>query len=933
MAFAQQDFNQLAVGQPIRVDAMTFKGGEVRLLDLRTGKARTIFTDPQELPRGLALSPDGKTLAVGMEKRVVLCDTTTGTTRLDRPLWFSNFLALSPDGSLLAVPGGKGIVLIETNTGRTRGEFAIRNARSSPTNVAFAPNGRLVAGTTGAAVQLWDVASGKETAFFKGPAHAITGLAFSPDGSRLVAAAEKAGEVRVWEIATPLGPEIVNLGQLFHPKPGFSADGKSLTIRDGDDINSAIRRYREMPERPDHDLCFEAEPLLPGRRHTLQRLFVTAAPPTSALAGHSLNLRRAAFVFQCKLLAVVGDRQAKAIELWDAATGQLFKALPHDAPCYAVASSPDGQVLAALGHDLTVTLWNTGTWTRRAVLRGHAASIDALAFSADGAILATDGADGTVKLWDVADGKERAALPRHPRKLDVLLFAPNGRVLVTGWNQPRGMTGLKIWDVATAGEVGTLQGCQAGFATTAFSNDSKHLAIVAQDYAAKRFEVKLCDGRTGAELATIAAHSDWITCVAFAPDGKALATGSADRTVRIWDVPTGKPRASLTGPGGVQCLAFAADGKTLVAGGGGDTRVWDTVGYKERAVLANGKQAGVLQVALAPDGQTLITVGQDPRVVKAWDLRNGSERATISLKAIGRLATPQFAADSLTLLTDDTRVRLWDTTTWKERAIVAANAQEARALVLAATPDNGTLLSSRERTATVWDAAGRKPRATIAGFGTDVRRAAFTADGRLVATGHADGSINIWDALNGKLRVTLPTDAKDEVSAVVFSPDGGVVASAARNTVHVWDAATGAAMMSFKLPETSRGGINRLALTAHGRLLVIVEGNNTVRLWDRVAGQERALRQEPGTERMRWGLDAIAFAPDGRTLATGLDGGVKLWDTATGLERLTLWATGKEITSLAFSVDGKTLAAATDNELRLFHAANEAEVLQQTRVK
>jgi WD40 repeat protein len=107
-----------------------------------------------------------------------------------------------------------------------------------------------------------------------------------------------------------------------------------------------------------------------------------------------------------------------------------------------------------------------------------------------------------------------------------------------------------------------------------------------------------------------------------------------------------------------------------------------------------------------------------------------------------------------------------------------------------------------------------------------------------------------------------------------------------------------------------------------------VEEGGAVRLWDRVSGRERVrlgtdLAEQSDLPR------ALAFSPDGRTLATCQAGTLKLWDTATGLERLTLWESTRPVTAVAFAPDGKALAAATDLEMRLWYAAAPDEVSAQ----
>jgi eukaryotic-like serine/threonine-protein kinase len=916
LAFARDRPEQLAVA----LQGPKGVGGEVRLINLRTRASVSVFTDPNKWPQVIDLSADGATLAVGTGNRVVLCRTAGGVNHRDLLFNGTHTLALSPDGKLLALWRSSATVLIDVATGKELGQLAIKETTWAGNNLTFAPDGKTLALSGHTMVQLWDVESRKEKALFKGPAHAITALAFSPDGTRLAAAVHESDEVRIWDVAAPPGPESIALQNHHFPALAFAPDGKTLIVR----CPKASRRFREMPERPDSELWFETRPPLEARRNTVNVFYATASPESYTLCSDSVNLRRVAYATDGKIVAVAGDRAAKSVQLWDAVTGQSLQTLKRDTPCYAVAFSPDGKTLATLGLDRCVTLWNTGAWTERAVLAGHPRWIDGLAFTADGATLATAGNDGTVKLWDVAAGKERVTLPRQPTRLDVLLFSPDSRVLVTGLKPDEGGGTITLWDPATGKELGRVDGSYSTQQNIAFSDDGTRLAVVAFDNMAKQYAIKLCDGRTGAVRAAFAAHNWVIPGLAFAPGGKTLATGSWDQTVKVWDVPGGKLRKSLPGPGWVECLAYSPDGATLIAGGrDGTARLWDTADYHERAVLDKAGDQSVARLALSADGATLITAGLNGLGMKAWDVADGKQRAALAVET-GAMSPPIFAPDGQTLVIDSyNTVRLWDAETWKERKLPTPAQQQHSLFVLAATPDGHNVLSARsgEKTATLWDAPAHKERARLDGFTAPISRAAFTRDGRLLATGHDDGMINLWDGPTGKWQQALHGHDGSTVTDLTFTDDGSVLASTSWDgTIRLWDPAQRESLVNLKATK----GVVKLALAPTGPLLAGVEHDGAVHLWDRERQQYRGtLRKDPSAASGQ--VEAIGFSPDGRTLATCQGNVLKLWDPATGLERLTLWDAQMQIRSFAFAPDGKTLAAATDHEVRLWHAASARE--------
>jgi WD40 repeat protein len=287
-----------------------------------------------------------------------------------------------------------------------------------------------------------------------------------------------------------------------------------------------------------------------------------------------------------------------------------------------------------------------------------------------------------------------------------------------------------------------------------------------------------------------------------------------------------------------------------------------------------------------------------------------------------------FAPDGRTLVTDTYEaVSLWETTTGKRIATLGLTANERGwTNVLAATPDGRTLLSAgtgKVRVVKLWDVAARRERATLTGISAPVAAGAFTADSTLLATGHEDGTVNLWDAADGRWRRGVAGHGGSSVTCVAFAADGKVLAAGGWDkTVLLCDPATGAVLATLQ----GQSAVRALAFAPEGPLLAAAEESGAVRLWDRETYQERAsLRRDLAG--LTGYVYVMAFAPDGRTLATCQAGTLKLWDTATGLERLTLWEHTEDIKAVAFSADGTTLAAASDRTLRLWHAATEDEIL------
>jgi WD40 repeat protein len=242
---------------------------------------------------------------------------------------------------------------------------------------------------------------------------------------------------------------------------------------------------------------------------------------------------------------VTGSYDA-SVKLWDVAAGKELTTLSgHNHYVTSVAFSPNGKLLASGGQELVddgrqsgygvAKLWDAIIHQEKVTL-GHEQMVSAAAFSPSGRTLVTASWDQTVRVWDVATGEERPSLGRHKAAVLCLAFASDGSTLAAGGRD----FGIKLWDVGEARAVASLVGHTAEVRSVAFSPNGKTLAsaggVALGDPLgrAENDELKLWDVATRQQLTSLQGHKSAIFAVAFAPDGKTLATGSWDDTVRLW---------------------------------------------------------------------------------------------------------------------------------------------------------------------------------------------------------------------------------------------------------------------------------------------------------------------------------------------------------------------------------------------------------------
>ena len=470
-------------------------------------------------------------------------------------------------------------------------------------------------------------------------------------------------------------------------------------------------------------------------------------------------------------------------------------------------------------------------------------------------------------------------------------FSPDGSSIAATTG-----TSLSIID-KTTGKISTLRLDSWACCDIAYSPDGKTIATAS--VGVEDFDVLLVDVEQGS-VRKFKGHTTVVLNVSFSPDGKLLASCSNDRTIRVWDVSTGKTRAVLKGhTDRVRSVQFSPDGK-LLASGSNDLaiRIWDVEKGVAKHVL-KGHTKPVDGLSFSPDGKLLASAGRD-NMIRLWDMK--THVAAVLRGHEGPVRDVAFSPDGKMLASgsDDKTVRLWDPSTGRIENIFEGHTDIVWNVGF--SPDSRLLASgSWDRTLRLWNVGVKQYHEPIPGHSVSSNSASFSPDGKLLATGSEDDNmILIWDVSTGAVLNVLGKH-KGKLITVTFSPDGTLLA-AGGSAIELWDMAT--AEVRRVLGEES-DKVNDIDFSPDGKFLASVnyKAESRVQLWDVASGSlVQTLSGDPGPP-----FISIRFSPDGRLLASGShDGSIHIWDAASGA-LIKVFSGHNEDVRPVFSPDGRSI--------------------------
>ncbi len=551
-----------------------------------------------------------------------------------------------------------------------------------------------------------------------------------------------------------------------------------------------------------------------------------------------------------------------------------------------VASSADNQIVALDYMDHLILVFNTKDGKEQV-------PISDVAFNPTQKILALAGGDRVV-LLSLAGDQPLRSLEGQRGRIAALAFSSDGKTLVTANNEKQEKIGtLQIWNLEDGSLPKTLEGDMNGVQQAVAISADGQIVAASGWYGATLWK---SDGTWHKKLE---GHSGAVNTINFSSDGKMLATGGTDKTIKLWKM-DGTLDKTLEGHGDVVWgVNFSRDSQIIASASNDNTvKLWQIDGTLLQTL--NEHKDVVRAVAFSHNHQTLASASDDG-TVKLWQLGGSSLKA---LSHNAQVYAVAFSPNGKTIATTNGHgwLTLWNpdgtlrkTEKWHNGAITAV-----------AFSPNGQMIATAggDREVQIRNSDGTQMKLLQGHTGEinqyEVLGVSFSPDNRMVATASVDGTVQLFNSGDGKLRRNLGKQ-NSVVWGVSFSPNGQMIASANNDgTVKLWKSDGTLLKMSGH-----HGAVTAIAFSPDGQTIASASTDQTVKLWDK---DGKFLKTLIGHEKAVVG---VAFSPDGKTIASAsYDGTVKLW-TSKGIFQKTLTGHESAVIRVTFSPDGKTIASAS----------------------
>jgi len=490
-------------------------------------------------------------------------------------------------------------------------------------------------------------------------------------------------------------------------------------------------------------------------------------------------------------------------------------------------------------------------------------------------------------------------------------WSPDGRRIVTCASNV-----ITILDANTLDTIMTLTGHSGSVYSVSYSPDGRSIASGSSDNT-----IKIWESSTGVLQRTLTGHSNDVESVSYSPDGRYIASGSYDGTIKIWDANTGVLQRTLTGHSfWVLSVSYSPDGRYIASGGyDGTIKIWEaSTGVLQRTLT--GHSYYVYSVSYSPDGR-YIASGSYDGTIKIWEASTGVLQRTLTGHSYW-VYSVSYSPDGRSIASGsrDGTIKIWEASTGVLQRTLTGHSSWV--WNVSYSPDGRSIASgSRDGTIKIWEASTGVFQRTLTGHSYGVSSVSYSPDGRYIASGSDDETIKIRDASTGVLQRTL-TGHSWEVTSVSYSPDGRYIALGSWQEIKIWESSTGV------LQRTLTGHsdwVECVSYSPDGRYIASGSRDNTIKIWDATTGALiRTLTGHSNT------VTSVSYSPDGRYIASGsYDRTIKIWDANTGVLQRTLTGHSYGVLSVSYSPDGRYIASGSDDRTIKLWDATTGVLLQR----
>lgn len=838
--------------------------GFIQIWDLETGQRVKVIKGHDDEVLSLSYSRDGKRLlSSSYDKTARLWDANSGQElkRFVGHTWWVWSAAFSTDEQRIVTASQDGTAIVWDLSNEKRSSPFIGH-RGPVFAAVFSPDGKqVVSAGYDHRILAWNPADVKSFDFariienqplqntpfreFGGHTDAVRSVGFSTDGSLLLSSSQD-NTVRVWDFQTA---QTIKSFRGHGGRVKFAAflpDGQGILSASEDNSvrEWGIADYEEIRTLQGRQLDGHMDAVLSAAYSQDQSHIITASrdrtartwntrtgePQLTFSEGHSYLASTAVFFpTGRRLLTSAVDNTAR---IWNVETGGQLLRIDHTGRSAAAAISTDGNWIATGGDDKSVQVFAAETGQRVKRFEGHNTEVSAVAFSPDGRLLASGDARGHVKLWNIEEGQIVASLDGHTRRISAISFSEDGTRLLTA----SGDKTVGQWHVATGKEIPELILKHPDSVLTMRAVPSSSLVVTS--CADKKLRV--WDAEKVRIEKTIGPLDGDCFSLSVSADGRRLIAANAeDRTVRLWELESGReilfpkpggklgPLVDLKLHGGVLwSVTFLPGTDDVLTMGGTDARLWDVKAGREK--MSFSQHGAVASASFSPDGQLVVTGSWD-NSAKVWDAQTGRVVRKLAGGHHGFVNTAKFSPNGKYVLTasDDGTAKLWDHQTGEVVKTFEGHASRVRSAEFSSRGDL-VLTTSNDKTAGLWDVETGKLIREFKGHDWGVTCGEFSKNGEMIVTGSEDNTARVWDVATGETLLTLSGHSAS-VTSVAFSPDAARVLTGSQDqTAKLWDARTGKEILTLSHHTDE---VTSVAFSPDGRQVLTGSRDGTANIW------------------------------------------------------------------------------------------------------